>query len=71
MERIGNSAPEKGIGLGVEGLQRTGGVVHRNVAGHIQILVENKLHLVILLAVALDKAGAGMDLGPAAAWLCR
>ena len=66
MQFIGNCATEEAVSLAVEGLQRTGRKIHGQFAGQEQILVKNKLHFRILLAVALYKTRACVDLGLAA-----
>ena len=51
----------------VEGLQGTGGEIDIHLTGHIQILIEYKFDFRIGNAVALQQAGAGMELQTAAA----
>ena len=43
-------------------LQSTGRQIYRYISRHVQILVENKLDLLILLTVALDYARSGVHL---------
>ena len=67
MERVGDCTAEDGKCLAVQGLQCTGRKIHRQFAAHVQILVKNELDLGILLTIALDHAGTGVDLCFAAA----
>ena len=39
----------------MEGMEGTGAVLHRHVAGHGQVLVEHELDLRVLLAVPADQ----------------
>ena len=60
MEFAGNGTPENAPGLAVKGLKGSGGEIHRQLAGHIQILVENEFYFLVIPAGTLDHAGTGM-----------
>ena len=67
MELIGDRPTEDGKCLAVEGLQGTGGEVHRDLSGHVQILVKDEFYFLVLLTATLHHTGACMDLSAAAA----
>ena len=64
---VGNGTAEKGKCLGVQCLQGTGGEIHGQLTGHVQILIKNKVYFLVGLSVLFDQAGTGMDLDPASA----
>ena len=66
MKCIGDGSPENAEGLRMQCIQSTGGHVNRYLAGQEQILIENKLQLLILLAAPFDHAGTCVDFDPAA-----
>ena len=51
----------------MEGMESTGAILHRYIAGHGQVLIEHEFDFRVLLAVPADQTGASMDFPFAAA----
>ena len=66
MELIGNGTPEKGERLRMECLQRSRYQTGWDLSRHIQVLIEDEFHFLILLATPLYEAWTGVDFYPAA-----
>ena len=67
MELVGDGIPEDAPGQGVEGLERGSGQIGGDLAGHIEVLVEDELHLAVGFSGPVDLTGARVELHPAAA----
>ena len=66
VELIRDRAAENAVRMGMDGVERSGGVLQLDLAVHEDVVVQNKADLLVLDIAALDHTGAAVQLQAAA-----
>ena len=69
VELIRDRAAENAVRMGMDGVERSGGVLQLDLAVHEDVVVQNKADLLVLDIAALDHTGAAVQLQAAFLWV--